>query len=199
MQRPMNRVGVVERRFLAGAFRFCRRVRFCFGRLASDWLRQRRDGGRTDLFGRIQIELHQRQIRTARILLQDRARDQSRFRVDRAPSGETARQNLKRQYRCRYQKKACVGLLRAPGRGRPLEQLPEFLMRLDEMPQSGSPQDVRKRPIAVQFVVADDQAPALRRQVLRQETRIKVLNPAGESHATHIICGVCHSFHRHAP
>src|SRR6202167_99448 len=137
-------------------------------------------------------------MRAARILLQDCTRDQSRLWVDRAPSGETARQNLKRQYRGRYHNEAFVGFLRAPGRRSLLEESAKLLMRFDEVPQPGLPQDVRKARIAMQFMITDDQALALRRQALRQETEIKVLDPAGESHATHIICSVCHSFHRHA-
>src|ERR1700722_5013558 len=116
VQCPMDRVGVVEGQILAGEFRFRRLVRFRFGWLPASRRSKRRDGGRTDIFGWIEIELHQRHVRAARILLEDRASDQSGLRVDRAPFGETARQNLKRQYRGRYQNEAFVGFLRAPGR-----------------------------------------------------------------------------------
>jgi hypothetical protein len=50
----------------------------------------------------------------------------------------------------------------------------------------------------MQFVVTDDQAVALCRQVLRQKSEIEVLKPAGESHATYIVRSVWHSLHRHA-
>src|SRR5471030_1532682 len=112
----MNRVGVIESQLLVGEFRLRRLVQFGFSWLPTNRRRKRRDGGRADIFGWIEIELHQRHMRAARIVLQDRTRDQSSLRVDRAPSGETARQNLKRQYRRRYHDKAFVGFLRAPGR-----------------------------------------------------------------------------------
>ena len=54
-------------------------------------------------------------------------------------------------------------------------------MRFDEGPEPGLPQDVRQARIAMQLVVALDQALALRRQALRQEAEIEVLSPAGES------------------
>jgi hypothetical protein len=116
VRRPMNRVDVIQGQLLVREFWFCRAMRFGLAWLKNCGRGKRRDGGRTDIFGRIQIEFHQGHMRAARILLQDRTRDQSRLRVDRAPSGETAGQDLERQYRRCYPGKAFVGFLRAPCR-----------------------------------------------------------------------------------
>src|SRR5260370_38774445 len=67
-------------------------------------------------------------------------------------------------------------------------------MRFDEGPEPRLPKDVRQAGIAVQFVIALDQAAALRDQVLRQETEIKVRGLVGKLRATRIVRKLCHDF-----
>ena len=70
-------------------------------------------------------------------------------------------------------------------------------MRLDEGPEPRLPQDVRQAGVAVQLMIALDQAAALRSQALRQEAEIDVLSPADESRIARVR-KPCHDFYRPA-
>ena len=69
-------------------------------------------------------------------------------------------------------------------------------MRLDEGSEPCLPEDVGQAGIAMQFMVALDQALTLCRQALRQETEIVVLSLVGESRMTCIVSDRCHGFYR---
>lgn len=71
-------------------------------------------------------------------------------------------------------------------------------MRLDEGSEPCLPEDVGQAGIAMQFMVALDQALTLGRQALRQETEITVLSLVGESRMTCIVSDRCHGFYRPA-
>jgi len=122
-------------------------------------------------------------MRASRISQQNRLRQRSRIRIYRAPARETAGQYLQRQNRGRDAHEAFVGFLRASRRRSFFEKQPEFVMRFDELPQPGFPQDVRQAGITMQFVITFDQALTLRRQAPRQEAEIEVLSLAGARHA----------------
>src|SRR6202022_4688732 len=70
-------------------------------------------------------------------------------------------------------------------------------MRRDEGAEPSLPQHVWQACVAVQLMVALDQALTLRSQALRQETEIEVLRLVGESCLTRIV-GNRHNFHRSA-
>src|ERR1700737_3653286 len=69
-------------------------------------------------------------------------------------------------------------------------------MRLDEGPEPCLPEDVGQARIAMQLMVALDQALTLCRQALRQETEIAILSLVGESRVTCIVSDRCHGFYR---
>ena len=71
-------------------------------------------------------------------------------------------------------------------------------MGFDEGSEPRLPQDVWQASIAMQFMVALDQAPALHCQALRQEAEIEVLSLGGESRNMCIVRKLCRDFHRPA-
>src|SRR6202166_4701142 len=114
-------------------------------------------------------------MRAARGSLESRVRPRCSLRIDRAPAGEAGGQDLKRhQERCDPHE-AFVGFLRASGRRGFPEEVPKLLMGFDEGSEPGFPQYVWQAGIAVQLVVALDQATALLGQAVRQEAEIRAL------------------------
>src|SRR6202051_2606564 len=134
-------------------------------------------------------------MRAPRISLENRVGPRSRLRVDRAPARETAGQYLERQYRRRYPHEARVGFLCASGRRSLPEELTKLPMGLDERSKPGLPQDVWQASIAVQLMVAFDQALTLHCQALRQKTGIKILRLVRDNRLT---CVIRHDLHRSA-
>ena len=60
-------------------------------------------------------------------------------------------------------------------------------MRLDEGPEPGFPQYIRQASIAVQLVVALDQALALQCQALRQEAEVRTFDAVGNSLTARVV------------
>jgi hypothetical protein len=71
-------------------------------------------------------------------------------------------------------------------------------MCLDERAEPGLPKNVRQASVAVQFMIALDQTPALRSQALRQEAEIEILSLAGEGRIARVVRNHCHDFYRPA-
>ena len=97
VQRVPDRVDVVERPFLADGFRLRRLIQLRFARLTARRRHKRRDRGRTDMFGRIQIEFHQRHMRAVPDSFENRVGPRCGLRIDGAPAGEAGGQYLERQ------------------------------------------------------------------------------------------------------
>ena len=161
--------------------------------------RQRRDRGRTDVLRRIQIRFHQRRVGKARMLLQDGLCRGCSLRINRAPAGKIARQDFEREQRGCDLREALVGFLGASsGRGLS-EKLTKLAMGFDERTEPGLPQYIRQTAIAVQVMVALDQASALTAQVLRQKAEIGTAAAVRKRLVTCAHRRLCHPVHRFAP
>src|SRR6516165_10895419 len=108
-----NRIDEVERLLLVGEFRIRRAISIRFPGATIGRRRKRRDRSRADIFGRIEIELHQRHMLAIAIALEEPAGELGRLRIDGSPARKARSQYLKRQYRFRYPHKPFVRLLRA--------------------------------------------------------------------------------------
>src|SRR5260370_3610784 len=136
-------------------------------------------------------------MRAARISLEHGLSHRSRFRINRTPARKAAGQYLERQDRRRDPNKTFVGLLRASGRRGLPQELAKLPMRFDEGSEPLLPKDVRQASVAVQFMVALDQALTLQCQALWQETEIQVRSLVGKRRAT-CVSNLRHGFHRSA-
>src|SRR6202790_2015258 len=138
-------------------------------------------------------------MRAARVSLENRVSPRCRLRIDRAPAGEARGQDLKRHQERRDPHEAFVGFFRASGRRGFPEEVPKVPMGFNERSEPGFPQYVWQAGIAVQFVVALDQAPPLRGQAVRQEAEVRALNLVGTSCIARVVRALCHDIHRSAP
>jgi hypothetical protein len=71
-------------------------------------------------------------------------------------------------------------------------------MGFDERSEPGFPQYVWQAGLAVQLVVALDQATALCGQAVGQEVKVRALNLVGTSHVAWLARTLCHDIHRSA-
>ena len=138
-------------------------------------------------------------MRATRVLHENCLSPRCSLRIDRAPAGEAGGQDLKRhQERCDPHE-AFAGFFRASsGRGFP-EEVPKLPMGFNEGSELGFPQYVWQAGMAVQFVVALDQATALRGQAVRQEAEVRALSLVDTSHMACVVRTLCHDTHRSAP
>jgi hypothetical protein len=172
-------VGVIERQLLAGQLRARGHGPSGPGWL-QDWLqvlgrRQRGEDGRIDVLWRIKIMLHQEHPCAPHP--KQRVGHRFGFGKHRAPACKVAGQYLQRQYRrCDLDKALVRDLCASRGGGFP-EDLTKARMLLDEISEIRAPKHVWQAAVAVDLMIALDQAPTLRREGGRQRAEIERLRP----------------------
>src|SRR5579871_1973328 len=179
VDRVVNSIDVVERLLFAGELPARPTIDIGVPGPAVGRRRKRRDRSRADIFGRIEIELHQRHMLAIAVTPEEVAGKLGCRRIDGSPAGKTRGQYLERQYRRGYADESFVGFLCASRRRRLAQGLSQLAMLLDERTKPRLPEHVRQARKAVHLMIALNQAPALFGEIARQEVEIEIVQPIG--------------------